>query len=99
MNEKSGHTERFDRVLVNWLALQKAVSRVRQGLPEQDEAPLVPWGCDDKEVSRLWDEITRPNNLATLWEWLSHSASGEQEIWAMQAFQECQLRFDHENSM
>jgi hypothetical protein len=98
MNEKSGHTESFNRVLVNWFALQEAVSRVRQGGLGQDEAPPAPWDCDDKEVCRLWDEITRPNNLATLWEWLSQSASGEQEIWAMQALQECLLRSEHETS-
>jgi hypothetical protein len=98
MNQKSGHTERFNRVLLNWLALQNAMSRVRQGRPEQDEAPLVPWECDDNEVRRLWSDLTRPENRATLWEWLCQSATGEQEIWALQALQECQFRFEHEPS-
>jgi hypothetical protein len=98
MEQKSGHTENFNRVLVSWLALQNAMSRVRRGRSEENETPLTPWDCDDKEVCRLWDEITRPSNLATLWEWLRQSASGEQEIWALQALQECQLRSEHESS-
>jgi hypothetical protein len=98
MSQKSGHTECFNRVLINWLALQAAMSRVRREHPEQDEAPLVPWECDDKEVCRLWNDLTRPENRAILWEWLCQSASGEREIWALQALQECQLRSEHETS-
>ncbi len=98
MNQKSGHTESFNRVLVNWLALQDAMSRIRRGQCEQGEVPLAPWNCEDDKVRRLWKDITQPKNLATLWEWLYQSAAGEQEIWALQALQECQLRSEHETS-
>jgi hypothetical protein len=98
MNQESGHTETFNRVLLNWLALQEAMSRVRRARPNDDEAPLTPWDCDDDEVRRLWNDLTRPNNLATLWEWLCQSAPGEQEIWSLQALQECQLRVEHEKT-
>lgn len=99
MDQKSGHTESFNRVLLNWLALQEAMSRVRRARPEKENAPLAPWDCDDNEVRYLWDDITRPNNLSILWEWLCQSATGEQEIWAQQALQECRLRSERKKSL
>lgn len=92
MNRKSGNTESFNRLLVNWLALQKAVATFRSRTASQEATPLTPWTCEDPEVCRLWELITRPENLQTLWEWLYQSASGEPEIWAQQALQECELR-------
>lgn len=85
----NGHTEKFNRILTMWLDLQRAIAKAKK---EQSESLTVPWDCKDKEISRLWEEITRPENLPALWEWLYQSASGEQEIWAQQAFQECQIR-------
>jgi hypothetical protein len=98
MNKKSSHTESFNRILLNWLALQNAMSRVRQAHPVHEESPLTPWDCHDNEVRRLWNDITQPNNLDTFWEWLCHSAAGEQEVWALQALQECQQRSENEIS-
>ncbi len=98
VSKKKGNTEQFNRVLVSWLALQQAVTRLRQSHPKIENHPVTPWNCDDAEVRRLWEDITRPENLAALWEWLYQSASGEAEIWATQALQECKLRSEEDGA-
>lgn len=85
----SGHTESFNRILLLWLDLQRAMEIQRR---TQNEPSLVPWMCEDDEVRRLWEKITRPQNSCALTEWLYQSASGEIESWAQQALRECQLR-------
>lgn len=92
MNRKSGNTESFNRLLVNWLALQNAVGSFRSRAAGQEATPLTPWNCEDPEVRRLLELVTRPENLQMPWQWLRQSASGETEIWAQQVLQECQLR-------
>jgi hypothetical protein len=98
VSKTGGHTESFNRVLVIWLALQDAMALVRQEEREHRESPLTPWDCNNQEVRRLWDELTHPKNLAALWEWLYQSASGEQEVWALQAYQECRVRSEEDDS-
>ena len=88
----AGNTEKFDRILVLWLDLQKAFTKARNDGQSKAESQQVPWSCEDKEVSRLWEQITRPGNSSALAEWLYQSATGEQEIWAQQALTECWLR-------
>jgi hypothetical protein len=91
-------TDHFNRVLVMWLDLNRAVARARRADKATGESSFVPWNCDDKEISGLWEKITRPENFQTLWEWLYQSASGEAEIWAQQALTECGLRSTEKKS-
>lgn len=93
-----GHTDQFNRILVLWLDLNRAVTEARFASQSEHESELVPWGGEVPEITRLWEQITRPKNLAALLEWLRQSASGEAEIWAQQALKECQLRSEEENS-
>jgi hypothetical protein len=86
---RNGHTEKFNRVMVLWLDLHRAMADVKQ---QSGESPAVPWNCQNERVNALWEQITRPENLPALMEWLYQSASGEMEIWTQQALQECQLR-------
>ena len=89
---KQSDATHFNRLLIMWLDLNCAIARARHAEKALGESNIVPWNCDDKQIGRLWEEITRPANFQILWEWLYQSASGEAEIWAQQALTECQLR-------
>lgn len=71
------HTEQFNRILVLWLDLNRAVTEARFASQSERESLLAPWSCEIPEITRLWEQITRPENLAPLLEWLRQSASGD----------------------
>jgi hypothetical protein len=52
-----------------------------------------PSECADTEVSRLWEEITRPNKLAILQEWSAAEVANQQPSdWTEQAIRICRER-------
>jgi hypothetical protein len=79
--DMENQTERIHRLLLLWLDLQQAVRRAGGGR-------VVPWESKDKEVARIWREITDPKNRRALEEWLFQVAPGQLERWALQALQE-----------
>jgi len=78
-------TDRIHRLLVLWLDLQQAVRQAK--VPH-----TVPWECHDKDVARLWEQITDPKNQRALEEWLFQVAPGELELWAQHALLESRRR-------
>jgi hypothetical protein len=78
-------TDRITRLLVLWLDLQQALARAKQ-------PRVVPWDCSDKEVGRLWAQITDPKNQRALEEWLFQVAPGRLELWAQHALLESRRR-------
>ncbi len=78
-------TDRINRLLVLWLDLQQAVRRA-------GEAAIFPWESKDKEVVRLWQQITDSKNQCALEEWLFQIAPGQMERWAQQALLESRSR-------
>lgn len=61
---EQGNTERFHRVLSQWIELQRVIQ-------ERDHRncatnQCTPWQCPDKRVREAWDRLTDPRNAVPL---------------------------------
>ena len=98
----NSHTDRINRLLILWLDLQQAVraAEIAARAKRADDPPstpdpasaVIPWDCNDKEIQRLWNQITHPDNRRALEEWLYQVAPPELELWAQRALLECRKR-------
>jgi hypothetical protein len=87
-----GHTERFHRVLVLWLDLNKAMAQTKPAGHAHRHSHSGPWNSEDAKVHEAWHKLTAPGNLMELEHWLCQSAEGKPAEWARKALQVCRER-------
>lgn len=88
--KNEGDTERVDKMVVLWLALQQAIVEVGRKSPVK--CPVAPWNCEDRQVRELWEKITRPDNLTVLERWPRMVGDSRSQDWALRALGICRQR-------
>lgn len=87
---EAGNTERFDRVLAQWIDLQRAIP-LREKSADQ-KCGCAPWESSDKRVRDAWDKLTNPSNLLALESLFYQLPEGPQMEMARKALQVCRER-------
>jgi hypothetical protein len=85
------HTDRIHRLLLLWLDLQNAMTRCRPRQSESEKPP-DPWNSPHSNVREIWDQLTHPDNLLGLEEWLCQCSDGQTAEWARKALLACRQR-------
>ena len=87
---EQGHTERFNRVLAQWLELERAM----QERDHHNCAPsqCTPWQCPDKRVREAWEKLTDPINVLPLENLYYQLQDGPQLELAREALKVCRDR-------
>lgn len=83
-------------MLVMWLDLQRAVKTFAR-VNHIPHTSVVPWECHDETTAGLWKQLTHPNNLAELENWLeAEQANDNSNPWTKEAVKQCRDRASHE---
>lgn len=84
---EQGNTERFDRVLAQWIDLQRAI--LLREKSEDQKGGGAPWESSDKCVRDAWDKLTNPSNLLAVESLFYQLPEGPQMEMARKALQVC----------
>jgi hypothetical protein len=87
---EEGNTERFDRVLAQWIDLQRAILLCEKSADQK--GGCAPWESSDKRVRDAWDKLTNPSNLLALESLFYQLPEGPQLEMARKALQVCRER-------
>ncbi|MBE0541953.1 MAG: hypothetical protein IH623_11245 [Verrucomicrobia bacterium] len=87
---EQGNTERFNRVLAQWLELERAIQERDHRNCATDQC--TPWQCPDKRVREAWEKLTDPRNVLPLENLYYQLPDGPQLELAREALKVCRGR-------